>query len=353
MELSESSGKQLLGKLHESFGRQLPSKLLERLDSQGMNGMNFDTFFKDLNRITMHSAARYVLIRAFILYILFIKLIWFISWCSEARDHMLNGVSRLLVCNERVNVKSDGDNMINVKNVVGYIIRFYEERIKVLDDKFTTWYGKSCNVYIDPRLFTRLVQKLKSSEQALSASVLATFPFINQHKKASKSHETVNWKQLTSELLPALIVSLLTNRSNDKPISRIKALLLIFKLLLTFVEDGADTSGNHVPLPKCAVFWHSDLVSGYELGNVARREEELLISQSLQVEPRIVVCYGKPSNFKSMDLTGYAVGFVAGIAVSVDLTHPCLNYYEVTITGDNPKDISIGWGINGKYTHFI
>ena len=46
---------------HEAFGRPLPASVLGRLDSQGMNGMNIDTFFKDLNRITLHSAARYLL----------------------------------------------------------------------------------------------------------------------------------------------------------------------------------------------------------------------------------------------------------------------------------------------------
>ncbi len=44
---------------HESFGRQLPNYALDKLDSQRMDGMSFDAFFKDLNRITLQSAARY------------------------------------------------------------------------------------------------------------------------------------------------------------------------------------------------------------------------------------------------------------------------------------------------------
>ena len=39
-------------------GQQLPSYALEQLDARGMKGMNFDAFFKDLNRITLQSAAR-------------------------------------------------------------------------------------------------------------------------------------------------------------------------------------------------------------------------------------------------------------------------------------------------------
>ena len=44
---------------HESFGRQLPKYAVDKLDSQRMNGMSFDAFFQDLNRITLQSAARY------------------------------------------------------------------------------------------------------------------------------------------------------------------------------------------------------------------------------------------------------------------------------------------------------
>lgn len=246
-------------------------------------------------------------------------------------------------------VKCDSDNnAVNKKNVVAYISRFYEDRKKLFDEQILTGSDKSGNFQIDNRLFARLLLKLKSSEHALHMSLVATFPFMTKPKKSVTGHDSVNWRQLTSELLPSLVMSLLFKRGNDKPISRIKTLLLIFKLLLTFVEDGADTSGNFVPIPKCATFWYSGFVSDYELGNIARREEELVLRRSLLAEPRVLVCYGKPSGVKNMEVTGHAMGIIAGIAVSIDNTQPCLNYYEVTITSDNPKDIKIGWAINGK-----
>ena len=115
---------------------------------------------------------------------------------SEAREHLLNGASRLLVCSESVNEKCQSDYIINNKNVIAYITRFYEERKKRLD-KIHAGSDKSGNIQIDHRLFMRLLLKLKSSEQSLYIALLATFPYINQHKKASKSQESVNWRQLT------------------------------------------------------------------------------------------------------------------------------------------------------------
>ena len=131
-------------------------------------------------------------------------------------------------------------------------------------------------------------------------------------------------------------------------------MLLILKLLLTFVEDGADTSGNYVPIPKCAVFWYSEHVCNYELDKISRREDELVMLQSLQAEPRLLVCYGKPTTSKHMEIAGYAMGVVVGAVVSLERAQSSVSYYEVNVCGESPKDIKIGWAINGNIlTHSL
>jgi len=217
---------------------------------------------------------------------------------------------------------------------------------------------------INAKVFSSLLSYISEKEgnkELLKA--LQSIPYINNNNNNSNYNHKSARRKAFKHKLPHVDMNFAVEFLNFVEFSMetnsLSTYLILLKLLLSLKEYGSFhdlqsvSSLLETSLPLIEALSTHSVLDVHDLRKISSVEELTEHLQTFDSAPRVLLCNGNPSKLSTYEVQGRALGFIAGLSVSM---HPFSStvgsyyspkYFEVTLKGRGFAGVKVGWCLCG------